>query len=883
MKLVAALRGFASTILHRAQANGEMDEELSSHIALRADDLERSGLSRAEAERRARIEFGGYHRFKQECHEERRGHFIETLMQDVRFGLRMMGRSPGFTVVAALTLAFAIGANAVVFSMMNGLVLQPLNLPHGKDLYAIERDKDNSPIHSYPDYLDLRDRNRSFDGIVAYDIYPAGLNTGSKAYTSWLFEASGNYFDVLGVQPYLGRFFHPSDEHGPNSASYIVLSYAYWHSHFQGDRNVISRVVQVNKHPYTVIGVAPRDFRGTELFFAPDFWIPIVNKDQIEGGTQLYSRRNRGIEVLGRLKPGVTPAQAITDLNSVAAYLTKAYASEDDQISFSLAKPGLAGDMLGRPVRAFVTGLMLLAALILLAACANLGSLFAARASDRCKEIALRLALGSSRKRIVRQLMTEAIMVSLIGGAVGLLGSIALLHWLSTWQPTTSFPVRLPLETDANVYLVALLLALASGLLFGMVPVRQVMLANPYQIVKGDRASARARWITPRDILLVVQITVCAVLVTSSLVAVRGLVRSLHSNFGFVSQNRVVVDTDLSMAGYSGDQVSSMQKRMVDAIEVIPGVTAAGMVDRPPLTLGWSSSIVFQDTTTDFKTSNAAAEAIMYKVSPGYLHAAGTTLLAGRSFTLRDDKNAPRVAIVNREFARQVFKSEAGAVGRYYKMPDGTRIQVTGLVEDGKYRSLAEDPQPAMFFPMLQSPTGASWLVVHSSRDPQQLASVIDSTLRNLDSGLPFGIRTWDKELINALFPSRVATISLGVLGVLGAMLAMTGIFGMAAYSVSRRLREFGIRIALGARRKEVLNAALGRAFRLLAFGSFAGLLFGLAATKVLSFIVYEATPRDPLVLIGALTTMLLLGLIATWLPAMRALQADPIILLREE
>jgi predicted permease len=583
------------------------------------------------------------------------------------------------------------------------------------------------------------------------------------------------------------------------------------------------------------------------------------------------------------LKPGVTPAQAITDLNSIAVYLAKSYASVDDQIHFSLAKPGLAGDMLGRPVRAFVSGLMLLAGLILLAACANLGSLFAARASDRSREIALRLALGSSHKRILRQLMTEAIIISLLGGAAGLLGSMALLHWLSSWQPTTSFPVRLPLEPDTNVYLVALLLALLSGLLFGLVPVRQIMQANPYQVVKGDAARARTRLITARDTLLVLQITVCAVLVTSSLVAVRGLMRSLHSNFGFVPQNTVVVDTDLSMAGYSGDTVPLMQRRMIDAVEAVPGVGAAGMIDRPPLTLGWSSSIVFHDTTTDFKTSNAAAEAIMYKVSPEYLHAAGTTLLAGRSFTLHDDKNAPRVAIVNREFARQVFMSETAAVGKYYKMTDGARIQVIGLVENGKYRSLTEDPQPAMFFPMLQSPTGASWLVVRSGRDPQQLASLIDGTLRDLDSGLPFSIRTWNKELNNALFPSRVATISLGVLGVLGAMLAITGIFGMAAYSVSRRLREFGIRIALGAQRKEVLQAALGGAFRLLAFGSLAGLLVGLAATKVLSFIVYEATPRDPLVLAGALVTMLLLGLIATWLPALRALEADPMILLREE
>jgi predicted permease len=883
MRIFASLRSFASTLFQRSEINGEMEEELRSHLQHRADDLERSGVPRPEAERRARIEFGVYERFREECHEELRGNFIETLLQDVRFGLRVLSRSPGFTVAAVVTLALGIGANAVVFSMLNGLVLRPLNLPEARRLYMIELGKDNSPMQSYPDYVDLRDRNRSFDGIVAYDIYPAGLDSGGKASPVWLYEASGNYFDVLGVQPYIGRFFHRTDERGPNSAPYMVLSYAYWQSHFQGDSGVVGRTVQVNKHPFTILGVAPPEFSGTELYFTPAFWLPIVNRPEIEGGDNLNDRENRGTFLVGRLRASVTPAQATADLNSIAIYLMKSYPKEDDQTSFSLARPGLAGDVLGRPVRAFVTGLMLLAALILLAACANLGSLFAARTSDRSREIAMRLALGSSRKRILRQLLTEAVLVSVMGGAAGLLGGVALLHWLSVWEPTPNFPIRLPVNADANVYGVALLLALLSGLLFGVVPVRQVMRANPYQIVKAGSTGARGRRLTIRDLLLVIQIAVCAVLVTSSLVAVRGLVRSLHSNFGFVPQNAMLVDTDLDMAGYTGDRMPAMQQRMLDSLETIQGVTDVGLIDRPPLAMGWSTTDVFEDSATDLRTSNAAAESMIYKISPGYLHAAGTTVLAGRTFTLHDDKTAPRVAVVNREFARKVFGSIIRAVGGYYKQIDGTRVQVVGVVEDGRYRSLTEDPQPATFLPILQSPTSATWLVVRSNRDQQQLAFDMDTKLRGLDAAMPFTLRTWNKELSSALFASRVATISLGVLGVLGAMLAITGIFGMAAYSVSRRLRELGIRIALGAQRREVLQAALGRALRLLVFGSVAGLLLGLAGTRVLSSIVYQATPRDPLVLAGVILTMLLLGLLATSIPAFRALKADPLALLREE
>jgi macrolide transport system ATP-binding/permease protein len=879
-----------ASLFRRSHANQELDEELRSHIQHRADDLEAAGIPRMDAERRARVEFGGYTHYKQESHTAfsgQFGQFSETLWQDVRIAFRTLRKAPGFTVVAALTLALSIGANSVVFSVLNGLVLRPINVPQAKDLAMIERGRDPAPMQSYPDYLDLRDRNHSFDGMVAYEISPAGLDTGSKPTPVWVWEASGNYFDVLGVQPYLGRFFHASDEHGPNSAPYIVLTYAFWQSHFQSDAEAVGRVVQLNRHPYTILGVAKPEFRGTELFMAPAFWVPLVDTEQVEGASNLTARGTRGMSLLGRLKPGVTPAQAAADLNSVGKYLEKAYPKDDGESIFTLTRPGLAGDMLGRPVRAFMTGLMLLAGLILLAACANLGSLFAARAADRSREVALRLALGSSRQRILRQLLTEALLISILGGIAGMLGGVALLRWLSMWSPSPDFPLSLPVNPDALVYCVSLLLALASGLIFGLVPVRQVLRSDPYQIVKMGSADATGRRFTPRDILLVVQIAVCAVLVTSSLVAVRGLVRTLKSNFGFDPQNAMLVDTDLDMAGYSGDRIAPMQQRLLDAMEDIPGVTAVGLNDRVPLTLGWSSSTVFADSTTDLRPSNAIAEALFYNTSPGYLQAAGTTLVAGRIFTTHDDAHSPRVAIANREFARKVLGarngSEAEVVGRYYKIASGTRIQVVGIVEDGRYRTLTEDPQPAIFLPVLQWPTSATWLVLRSTRDPQQLREAIEAKLRELDPGLPFTIRTWNRELDIALFPSRMAAVSLGVLGGLGAMLAATGIFGMASYSVSKRLRELGIRIALGAQRKEVLQAALGRATILLLSGSVAGLLLGLAATKVLSFIVYQATPRDPLVLAGVIFAMLMLGLIATWIPAQRALSADPLALLREQ
>jgi predicted permease len=883
MKLLDSLRLRLATLFQRSKINNEMEEELRSHIQHRADDLARSGMDRIQAERRARIEFGGQERFKEECHEALGGNLIESIIQDLRYAVRVLRNSPGFTIAAVLTLALAIGANAVVFSVMNAFILRPLNVPQAQSLYALWRPDVADAHESYPDYLDLRDRNRSFDGLIAWNMVEAGLDTGRDPSNVWVYETSGNYFDALRLQPYLGSFFHASDEHGPDSAPYVVLTYAYWHTHFRDDPGVVGRVVKLDKHPFTILGVAPPEFHGTILFFSPDFFVPIVNHGQLSLD-DMNARGSRWVfMVMGHLKPGVTPTQASADLNSVGSYLEKAYPKDDGKTRFTLARPSLYGDYLGRPVRAFMTGLMLLAGLILLAACANLGSLFAARAADRSREVALRLALGSTRRRILRQLFTEAVLISLVGGAIGLCGSVVLLRGLSAWQPFARWPIHLAVNPDANVYAVALLLTIASGFLFGAVPVRQVLRTNPYEVIKAGATGRVGRRITAREVLLVVQIAICAVLVTSSMVAVRGLARSLHNDFGFELQNIMMVDTDLSMAGYSGDKVPPMQKRMIDALQAIPGVESVGLADTVPLGEGQNGSTVFTDNTSDLRPSNAAADAIMFKISPEYLHAAGTALLSGRTFTWHDDKDAPHVAIVNREFARRIFGSPTNAIGRYFKMPDGTRIEVVGVVEDGKYGSLTEDPQPAMFLPILQSPSSSIWLVVRSSNDSQQLAAAIRSTLRQVDPGLPFYIQTRYKTLDINLFGPRMATIALGVLGAMGAMLSITGIFGMAAYSVSKRLRELGIRIALGAQRGDVLRAALGRPFKLLAFGSIAGLILGVLASRVLAFVVYQATPRDPLVLAGVVLAMALLGLLATWIPAQRALKIDPLRLLHEE
>ncbi len=369
------------SLFRRKRVELELDEELAFHLEQKTEEFVAQGMTPAEARQAATRAMGGLAQRKEECRDMRQVNGIENAVRDVRYGLRVLAKSPGFTTVAVLTLALAIGANAVVFGVLNGLVLKPLNVPDSASLYGLERGKNG--YQSYPDYTDLRDQNRSFDQLAAFNINQVSFDTSDNPIPTWAYETSGNYFDALRLQPYLGRFFRSSDEQGPNSAPYVVLGYDYWRSHFLEDRSVVGRVVRVNKQPFTIIGVAPPEFRGTLLFFAPDIFVPIVNHESVNPTEKLSVRSNHWVfETFGHLKPGVTPAQAKADLDSIGDYLSKTYPKEEDAgLTFALARPSLYGNFLGGPVRAFVAGLTLLAVLILLAACANLGSLFAARAS----------------------------------------------------------------------------------------------------------------------------------------------------------------------------------------------------------------------------------------------------------------------------------------------------------------------------------------------------------------------------------------------------------------------------------------------------------------------------------------------------------------------
>src|SRR6266536_5373979 len=526
-------------------------EEIESHIATQTDENIRAGMGPEEARRHARLKFGAIEVVREDYHAEEGLPLFEDLLLDIRYALRALWKSPAFTLVALVTLMLGIGANVVVFGVVNAVLLHPLDVSNPQDLYQHRIGSWTSGkalTTSYPAFGDIQQRNTTVSELAGFYGYcRARLSWGNSTRSVYGYAVTGNYFEMLGVQPELGRFIQATDEHGPNSAPYIVLSDSLWRSAFNADPGVIGTTVRLNKDPYTVVGVAPAQFHGTEQFVWPDYFIPIVNYFDAK---YLADRTGRPLVMLGRLKPGVTPQQATENLNAIAAQLAKEYPKTDTGVPPRLIRPGLYADD-GDVIRGFLYSVTGLALLVLLAACANLASLFAARAADRSRELALRVALGASRWRLVRQLLTEAMVLSMLGGTAGLVTADLLLSALNRWQSPYG---HLAVTVDASVYLAALIFTLISALLFGMIPARQISQSSPLQMIKsGPVDPVHRRRFALRDLLLGAQIAICMLLVTASLVAVRGMARMLHAPLGFQPQGAMLAEMDLSLARPGGD------------------------------------------------------------------------------------------------------------------------------------------------------------------------------------------------------------------------------------------------------------------------------------------------------------------------------------------
>jgi predicted permease len=807
---------------------------------------------------------------------------MNSLVQDLRYAIRMLAKNPGFTLIAVLTLALGIGANTVVFSVLNALVLRPLAVERPNELAFLENQ--SGPSQSFPNYRDLRDRNRTFAGLIGYRIAPVELETHDRADRIWGYLATGNYFDVLGLRPALGRFFQQSDDLHPGDSPYAVLSYNAWQSRFGGDPAIVGKTIRINRQPFTVLGVAPRDFHGTELFYWPDVWVPMMMEPQIEvGNAWLDNRWTWNTWVIGRLKPGITRAQAETDLNTIAAELTRQYPAENDRLHFRLSKPGLIGDLVGAPARAFTLGVLLLATLVLLAACTNLASILTARATDRQREFAIRLAIGADRGRVLRQLLTETLMLALAGGGAGLLLATFLTAALSHWRAPMDFPIQYDVNPDWRVFLFVLAGSLLAGCLFGSAPAWRASKSEPNLVLRGASATWGRGRLALRDVLVVVQVALCFVLVSASLLSLRGLQQALKMNLGFAPQHVSVAAFELGLAGYSEDRGRAFQQQALETIQRLPGVQSAAYSNSLPLSVDQSHTGVFPDGTGETRPADRI-QVVYYQVSPDFFATLGMKLLGGREFTWHDDRNAPQVAIVNAAFAKRVLRTGNPVGQRFRGGRSWPFTEVIGVVEDGKYETLTESQQPVVFWSILQSYNSTTTLEVRSSVPSTQMVGEVREAIARLDPALPlYGAGPLQEMLGFAFLPTRAAAIALSFFGVLAIVLAATGIHGLAAYAVSRRTREIGVRMALGARPVQVVRLVLGKTTLLLVLGSVVGLALALATGQVIASVVYGAQPRDPLVMLAVGASIALIALSAAWSPARRATRVDPLVALRYE
>jgi predicted permease len=869
----------------RRRRDDDLDEEIHGHLEMAARDRVERGERADEAARAAHREFGNVGLIKELTREMWGWASVERLAQDLSYGLRLMRRDPGFTTVAILSLALGIGANTLVFSVVNALVLKPLPVAHPERVFFVQPTGRPYVSFSYPAYKDLRDRNSTFDALIGYRMAPMSIEALGSTNRMWGYLATGNYFDALGVQPVAGRFFHQDDDRQPGDSPFAVLSYEAWTARFSRDPRIVGTIIHINRLPYTVLGVAPPGFHGTELFYRPEIWVPMMMEAQIEvGNPWLDTRRTWNTWVAGRTKPGVSVGQAEANLNAIGAELGREYPGSDAGLTVKLAKPGLAGDALRGPVKAFTLGVLLLAGLVLIAACANLAGMLMARGADRQREMAIRVSMGAGAGRLARQLLTETLLLAALGGVAGCVVAILASSALSAWRVPVELPLQFDVHPDAQVFMFAFAIATLAGILFGLAPARQASKTDPNAALKGGdgRRSAPRRWAT-RDLLVAAQVTVCVVLLSACLLSLRGLQQALTMPLGFDPRGVTVAGFELGLAGYTPEQGERFQQRARDAVAQLPGVRAAAYSNSLPLTIDQSSTTIYPADQPGMRRSDGGA-AVYYQVSPGFFPALGIRLIAGREFDWRDNRRSPEVAIVNAAFARIILRAD-DAIGRRFRYgPNGPFVEVVGVVEDGKYQSLTESSRPVVFKPILQSYNSTTTLFVRSSLPEEQIVAAMRQAIAGLDRGLPlYETGSLDRMLEYVRFPSRAAAVALGGFGLLAVVLAVTGIRGIVAYAVSRRQRELGIRIAIGASRTEVLKLVLERMAVLLAAGAMVGLLLSTAAARLLATIVYQASPHDPVVLACVCAAIILVGIIGCWGPARQSLRIDPMIALRSE
>jgi predicted permease len=812
---------------------------------------------------------------------------METLLHDLRYGTRQLLKHRAFTILAIISLALGIGANTAIFSLVNTVLLRPLPVKEPSrliEVYGALHNGADFTIQSYLNYKDYRDRNDVFSGLFVYRMVVSSLSHNGSNERAWGFLASGNYFDVLGVKPILGRGFLPEEDQTPGSHPVAVLSYACWQHRFAGDPSIVGRTILLNNHTFTIIGVAPKGFIGTEVAYAPEFWTPMMMAKEIEPGSTWLDRRDSdNLFMIGRIKPGVTRAQTKAALDAITLQLGKEYPAENEGRGITLSPPGLFIPSIRDASITFAGVLMVIVGLVLLLACVNLANLQLARATGRRKEIAIRLAVGASRVRLVRQLLTEGVLLSLAGGVLGLL----LAAWINNLVGAIKLPMDVALvfdlKLDWRVMLFALGLSILTGVAFSLLPALQS--CNPALVpsLKDDATMSGFRRSRLRNALVITQVSLSLVLLVCAGLIVRSLKAAQQMRPGFDPENAVALSFDVGLQGYEETKGRAFHRQVLERARSLPGVRSAALTSNVPLSLNYNYSSIYLEGQSETSTSKLPV-AIPISVSPGFFETMRIPF-RGRDFAENEDQKESRVVLVNETFARKFFPKQDPIGKRInFSGPKDPLWEIIGVCGDGKYNSLGEAPMPAVFRPQFRDYDTLCTLVVRTNGDPRAIIPALRSEIQKMDATLPiYDVKTLTEHMDIPLFPARMAANVLGSFGVLALVLAAIGIYGVMSYVVAGRTREIGLRMALGAQFRHVRQLILRQGMMLATIGLVLGLGIVFVLARFLKSMLYGISPSDPLTF--TTITILLAGvaLLACLIPAQRATRVDPMVALRDE